>query len=84
MKVKDLIAELLKRNTLDDEVIVVYWDKAYFIDDAGLAKEEVERVWDKFIPDADETLMGDIEFTQTGHDLVADLESLIQDKELDE
>lgn len=81
MKVKDLITELLKRNTLDDEVIVAYWDKAYFIDETDLARDEVERVWDKFIPDADETVMAHLEFTQTGYDLISDLEELINEKE---
>lgn len=81
MKVKDLIAELLKRNTLDDEVIVVYWDKAYFIDETDLARDEVERVWAKFIPDATETVTGHLDFTQTGYDLISDLEELINEKE---
>jgi hypothetical protein len=80
MKVKDLITELLKRNTLDDEVIVAYWDKGYFID-ADLATDEIERVWDKFIPDADETVMAHLEFAQTGYDLIACLEELIEEKE---
>ena len=79
MKVRELIEELLKRNSLDDEIIVAYWDKGYFID-ADLAKDEVERVWDKFITEADETVMAHLEFTQTGYDLISDIEELMKEE----
>ena len=80
MKVKDLIAQILKDNALDDEIIVEYWDKTYFVD-TGLDRADVDRVWDKFITEAQQTLSGHIEFTQTGYELADDLEFLIKEKE---
>ena len=80
MKVKDLITQILKDNALDDEIIVELWDKTYFTD-TGLDRADVERVWSEFIGEAQQTLSGHIEFTQTGYELADDLEFLIKQKE---
>jgi hypothetical protein len=80
MKVKDLIAEILKDNALDDEIIVEYWDKNYFVD-TGLERDKVEQVWAEFITQAQQTVSAHIEFTQTGYELADELENLMKDKE---
>jgi len=80
MKVRKLIEYLMSDNELDDEIIVEYWDKKYFID-TGLERADVERVWEKFVDEAQETVSAHIEFTQTGYELADDLLMLIRDKE---
>ena len=80
MKVRKLIEMLLQDNTLDDEVIVEYYDKNYFVD-SGLDRDKVEQVWAEFVADGQDTLTGHIEFTQTGYELADDLAELIKEKE---
>lgn len=81
MKVKDLIAELLKSNDLEDEIIATWWDKNYFIDSSDKAAEEVMSVWSEFVAQGQETLEGHLEFTQTGSDLLEELEEMITERE---
>ena len=78
----DQIEEAVSRrlNELDDEIIVEYWDKKYFID-TGLERADVERVWAEFVNEAQETVSAHIEFTQTGYELADDLAELIKEKE---
>jgi precorrin-2 methylase len=72
MKVKDLIAELLKRNSLDDEVVVAYYDNGYCIDEIQMpmpAREIMEQAWKEIANEAQETLEAHLDFTQTGYDI---------------
>jgi hypothetical protein len=72
MKVKDLIAELLKRNSLDDEVVVAYYDNGYCIDEIQMpmpAREIMEQAWKEIAGEAQETLEAHLDFTQTGYDI---------------
>jgi len=72
MKVKDLIAELLKRNSLDDEVVVAYYDSGYCIDEIQMtapAREIMEQAWREIANEAQETLEAHLDFTQTGYEI---------------
>lgn len=78
MKIRELIEVLLKNNSLDDEIIVDYWDKNYFLEMIEIEKEKIDEVWEEFVKDGQETLEAHLEFTQTGYDLATDLEYLIE------
>jgi hypothetical protein len=80
MKIRELIEHLLKDNGLDDEIIVSYWDKNYFIETNDFILENINSVWEEFVKDGQETLEGHLEFTQTGYDLASDLEEMIEEK----
>ena len=80
MKIRELIEELLKRSDLDDEIIVAYWDKNYFVETNDFTLENINSVWKDFVKDGQETLEGHLEFTQTGYDLASDLEEMIKEK----
>jgi hypothetical protein len=80
MKIRELIEELLKRNDLDDEIIVSYWDKNYFVETNDFTLENINSVWEEFVKDGQETLEGHLDFTQTGYDLASDLEKLLEEK----
>ena len=72
MKVKDLIAELLKRNSLDDEVVVAYYDNGYCIDEIQMpmpAKEIMEQAWREIVTESQEVVEGHLDFTQTGYEI---------------
>jgi hypothetical protein len=79
MKIRKLIEDLLKDNTLDDEIIVSYWDKNYFVETSDLKLEQVDTVWEDFIKEGQETVDGHLDFTQTGYDLASDLEEMIKE-----
>ena len=81
MKIRELIEEMLKRNDLDDEIIVSYWDKNYFVETNDFTLENINSVWEEFVKDGQETLEGHLDFTQTGYDLASDLEEMIEEKE---
>ena len=80
MTIRELIEELLKRNDLDDEIIVSYWDKNYFVETNDFTLENINSVWEEFVKDGQETLEGHLDFTQTGYDLASDLEEMIEEK----
>ena len=80
MKIRELIEELLKRSNLDDEIIVAYWDKNYFVETNDFTLENINSVWEEFVKDGQETLEGHLDFTQTGYDLASDLEEMIEEK----
>jgi len=72
MKVKDLIAELLKRNSLEDEVVVAYYDSGYCIDEIQMtapAREIMEQAWKEIADEAQEIVEGHLDFTQTGYEI---------------
>lgn len=79
MKIRELIEELLKSNSLEDEIIATYWDKNYFLENSDLTLDQVDTVWTEFVKEGQETLEGHLEFTQTGHDFLEDLEEMIED-----
>jgi hypothetical protein len=65
MKVKDLIAALLERNGLEDEIIVEWFDKKHFTDDLGLnnlfdvnipSNDELDKVWPEVVKQGQEIL----------------------------
>ena len=80
MKIRELIEEMLKRNDLDDEIIVSYWDKNYFVETNDFTLENINSVWEEFVKDGQETLESHLDFTQTGYDLASDLEEMIEEK----
>ena len=81
MVIRQLIAYLLEDNNLDDEILVAYWDKKYFIDQLDLTEpRKLDNVWADFIKQGQETLNGHLDFTQTGYDLTDELEKLIAEK----
>jgi precorrin-2 methylase len=87
MKVKDLIAELLKRNSLDDEVVVAYYDNGYCIDEIQLpmpAKEIMEQAWQEIVAEAQETIEAHLDFTQTGYEIQDLFEKKIQEIQKEE
>jgi len=79
MKIRELIETLLKDNELDDEILIAYWDKNYFVEDSDLPLDKVNKVWEEFVKDGQETINGHFEFTQTGYDLANDLEEMIKE-----
>jgi hypothetical protein len=80
MKIKELIAELLKENSLEDEIIVSYWDRNYFLNSgASFRLEDFQKAWKDFVSQGQETLEGHLEFTQTGYELVEELEEFINE-----
>ena len=81
MKIRKLIEDLLKDNLLDDEIIVSYWDKNYFVETNEFTLEDVDKVWEEFVKEGQETVDGHLDFTQTGYDLGSDLEELIKDND---
>ena len=71
---------MLKENSLDDEIIVAYWDKNFFIEWHELEKQNIDEVWEEFVKSGQETLDGHMDFIQTGYDLAEELETLIKEK----
>ena len=81
MVIRQLIAHLLENNNLDDEILVAYWDKKYFIDQLDLTEpSKLDNVWADFIKQGQETLNGHLDFTQTGYDLIDEAKELIEEK----
>jgi len=81
MVIRQLIAYLLEDNNLDDEILVAYWDKKYFIDQLDLTEpSKLDDVWADFIKQGQETLDGHLDFTQTGYDLIDEAKELIEEK----
>jgi ferritin-like protein len=83
MKIRELISTLLKTDDLDTEIIVTYWNKDYFLEATNLTVEQIDTVWEDFVKEAQETIEGHLEFTNTGYDLASDLEELIEGKDND-
>lgn len=81
MKIRELIEELLKRNDLDSEIIVTYWDKAYFVEGSDLQLNKVDVVWTEFVKQGQETLEDHLDFLETGYDLAYELQELIEEKD---
>lgn len=82
MTVRQLIAHLLEKNGLDDEIIVEWWDKDYFINALDITEpHKLDELWEEFVKSGKETVSEHLEFTQTGHDLANDLQEMIQDRE---
>ena len=82
MTIRQLIAYLLQDNDIDDEIIVAYWDKNYFIENLDITDpHKVSAVWKEFVKEGQETINAHLEFTQTGYDLKEDLEKLLKEKE---
>jgi hypothetical protein len=82
MTIRQLIAYLLQDNDIDDEILVAYWDKKYFIDQLDLTESnKLDNVWADFIKQGQETLNGHLDFTQTGHDLAAELKELVEESD---
>jgi SOS response regulatory protein OraA/RecX len=81
MKIRDLIESMLKENGLDDEIIVAYWDKNFFIEWHEIDKDKVDKVWKEFVKSGQEALDGHIDFIQTGYDLANDLQEMTEEIE---
>jgi hypothetical protein len=81
MKIRELIATLLKTDNLDAEIIVTYWNKDYFLEATNLTVEQIDTVWEDFVKEGQETIEGHLEFTNTGYDLASDLEELFEGKD---
>lgn len=80
MKIREVIEMLLKNNTLEDEVIFTFWDKNYFTDNTDLTPEQIGNVWAEFVETGQETLEGHLDFTQTGHELIEELEEMLPEQ----
>lgn len=81
MTIRQLIAYLLQDNDLDDEILVAYWDKTYFVDELDITEpDKIDTVWKEFIKEGQETVNSHLEFTQTGHNLASDLKEMINEK----
>jgi hypothetical protein len=82
MTIRQLIAYLLEKNDIDDEIIVDWWDKDYFVNNLDLNEpHKLDEIWKDFVKSGQETLQANLEFTQTGYDLASDLEKMIEEKE---
>jgi hypothetical protein len=80
MKIRDLIQQLLISNDLDDEILVAYWDKGYFLDTNDFDKAQVDKVWEDFIVVGQETLDGLVDFREVGYELADNLDGIIGEK----
>jgi hypothetical protein len=81
MKIREVIEMLLKDNDLDSEIIFDYYDKKYFLDSfvgGEIDTNKMDKVWVEFVEEGQQTLAAHLEFTQTGYDLISDLEELIE------
>jgi hypothetical protein len=82
MKIRELIAHLLQGNDIDDEIIVAYYDKNYFFENLDIREpNKLDEIWEKFVEDGQETINAHLEFTQTGYELVDDLQEIIENRE---
>ena len=82
MIIRELIAQLLEKNDIDDEIIVEWWDKDYFINALDITEpHKLDELWKEFVKSGQETLQAHLEFTQTGYDLANDLQEMFQDRE---
>ena len=82
MTIRQLIAHLLQDNDIDDEIIVAWWDKNYFVDTLDITDtQKVLQAYKQFVKDGQETVNAHLEFTQTGYDLASDLQELLEEKE---
>lgn len=79
MKIRELIETILKNNELDDEIIVAYWDRKYFVDELEPYASELDPLWKEFVKTGQEKVNAYLDFTQTGYELVDDLEKLLED-----
>jgi hypothetical protein len=79
MTIRQLIAYLLQDNDIDDEIIVAYWDRKYFVDQLDL-HNELDPLWKEFVKTGQEKVNAYLDFTQTGYELVDDLEKLLEEK----
>jgi hypothetical protein len=81
MTIRQLIAYLLEKNDIDDEIIVDWWDKDYFVNNLDLTEpHKLDEIWKDFVKSGQETLQAHLEFTQTGYELANDLEKLLEEK----
>ena len=81
MTIRQLIAHLLQENDIDDEIIVTWWDKNYFVEALDITDtHKVLDNWKEFVKDGQETVNAHLEFTQTGYDLASDFEELLEEK----
>jgi subtilase family serine protease len=81
MTIRQLIAYLLQDNDIDDEIIVAYWDRNYFVDNLDLTDpHRLDPLWKEFVKTGQEKVNGNLDFTQTGYDLASDLEKLLKEK----
>jgi len=79
MKIREVIEMLLHNNTLEDEIIFSFWDKNYFTDSTDLTPEQIGKVWAEFTEKGQDTLEGHLNFTQTGQELITQLEEMLPD-----
>lgn len=80
MKIREVIEMLLHNNTLEDEVIFSFWDKNYFIDSTDLTPEQIGKVWAEFTEQGQQTLEGNLDFTNTGIELIEELEEMLEEE----
>lgn len=74
MKSKEIIEYLQNNCEPDEELIIAFWDKNFFVDLDNHKPEEIEKVWNEFAVEAQETVDAHLEFTQTGWDLAEELD----------
>lgn len=78
MTIRQLIANLLQDNDIDDEIIVAYWDRNYFVDGLDLTDpHKLDKVWADFVKSGQETANAHLEFTATGYELTDTLDGLL-------
>lgn len=85
MLAKDIVKYFQDNCEPDEEVIIAWWDKSFFVDSDNHKPEEIEKVWEAFAIDGQDTVNDHLEFTQTGWDLMEELdEKLAELVEADE
>lgn len=81
MTIRQLIAYLLQDNDIDDEIIVAYWDRNYFVDGLDLTDpHRLDPLWKEFVKTGQEKVNAYLDFTQTGYELTDDLQKLLDEK----
>ena len=78
MTIRQLISYLLEKNNLDDEIIVEWWDKDYFINNLDLTEpHKLDEIWKDFVKSGQETLQAHLDFAATGYELKDTLDGML-------
>ena len=78
---------LVRKKTESETIInallqLVETDKNYFFENLDIKEpNKLDEIWEKFVEDGQETIEAHLEFTQTGYELVDDLQEIIENRE---
>jgi ribose 5-phosphate isomerase len=80
MKVKTLLHHLTTNYQPDDDIVVTWYDEQYCVENlstSAVPKEIMEQAWKEIADEAQETVEGHLDFTQTGYEILEMFEEKI-------